>query len=82
MTAAGLVDTFTRGIDDAGGGIALWDNVGGAASPLTGAYPSRDTLFLPSSMTYFSAIPTGAAVDGRYPRLDRRPVRLGSLARA
>ena len=66
MTAAGLVDTFTRGIDDAGGGIALWDNVGGAASPLTGAYPARDTLFLPSSMTYFSAIPTGAAVDGRY----------------
>ncbi len=66
MTAGGLVDAFTRGIDDAGGGISLWDNVGGTASPLTGAYPARDTLFLPSSMTYFSAIPTGAVVDGRH----------------
>ncbi len=66
MTAGGLVNTFTRGIDDAGGGIALWDNAGGNASPLTGAYPARDTLFLPSSTTYFSAIPTGAVVDGRY----------------
>jgi Zinc carboxypeptidase len=66
MTGGGLVDAFVRGIDDASGGIALWDNVGGSASPLTGAYPARDTLFLPSSVTYFSAIPTGAVVDGRY----------------
>ena len=77
----GLVDAFTRGIDDAGGGIALWDNVGGAASPLTGAYPARDTLFLPSSMTYFSAIPTGAAVDGRYLGSTADTVRRGPLAR-
>ena len=67
MTDAGLVDAFTRALDDAGGGIALWDNVGGASSPLTGAYPARDTLFLPSNVTYFSATPAGAVVDGRYP---------------
>jgi hypothetical protein len=66
LTGGGLVNAFNRASDDAGGGIALWDNVGGAASPLTGAYPARDTLFLPSIVTYFSATPPGAAVDGRY----------------
>jgi hypothetical protein len=52
--------------DSAGGGIALWDNVAGAASPITGGYPSRDTLYLPSNVTFFSSVPTGSVVDGRY----------------
>jgi Zinc carboxypeptidase len=66
LTDGGLVDAFVRGLDDADGGIALWNNVGGAASPITGAYPARDTLFLPADMTYFSTVPSGAVVDGRY----------------
>ena len=56
---------LTQGSDGAGGGIALWDNVG-ASSPLTGAYPARDNLYLPSNVTWFASLPTGATVDGRY----------------
>ena len=37
---------LTQGSDGAGGGIALWANVG-AGSPLTGGYPAIDNLFLP-----------------------------------
>jgi hypothetical protein len=67
LTGAGLVTTpLTQGSDSAGGGLALWDNVGGLASPVTGAYPARDYLYLPSSITYFSAVPADAVVDGRY----------------
>jgi hypothetical protein len=67
ITGAGLVGgTFTQGVDGAGGGIALWTNVGGSASPITGGYPARDTFYLPSNVTYFSSLPTGAVVDGRY----------------
>ncbi len=36
-------------------------------SPITGAYPAADKLFLPSSTTYFSATPDGAIVDAQYP---------------
>ena len=56
---------LTQGSDGAGGGIALWDNAG-ASSPLTGAYPARDNLYLPSNVTWFESLPTGAMVDGRY----------------
>jgi zinc carboxypeptidase len=56
---------LTQGSDGAGGGIALWDNVG-TSSPLTGAYPARDNLYLPSNVTWFASVPTGATVDGRY----------------
>ncbi len=67
LTGAGLVGgTFTQGTQGAFGGIALWDRVGGTSSPLTGPYPGRDTLYLPSNITYFSELPTGAVVDGRY----------------
>lgn len=65
-SGAGLVDGFAQTSDGAFGGIALWRNVGGAASPITGAYPAQDTLYLPSNVTFFSTIPTGAIVDGRY----------------
>ena len=56
---------LTQGSDAAGGGIALWANVG-AGSPLTGGYPAIDNLYLPSNVTWFASLPTGAAVDGRY----------------
>jgi hypothetical protein len=68
VTGAGLVSgTFTHATtSDASGGIAVWNNVGGANSPLTGAYPAQDTLFVPSNIAYLNAIPTGAVVDGRF----------------
>jgi Zinc carboxypeptidase len=67
VTGAGLVSgAFTHGVDAADGGIAVWDNVGGSASPISGGFPARDTLFIPADMTYFSAIPSGAFVAGRY----------------
>ncbi len=56
---------LTQGSDGAGGGIALWANVG-AGSPLTGGFPAIDNLYLPSNVTWFASLPTGAAVDGRY----------------
>ena len=56
---------LTQGSDGAGGGIALWDNVG-ASGPLTGGYPATDNLYLPANVTWFSSLPTGATVDGRY----------------
>ncbi len=67
VPGAGLVaGAFTQGSAGAGGGIALWSNEGGSGSPVTGGYPAQDTLFLPSNITYFSALPTGAVIDGRY----------------
>jgi hypothetical protein len=67
LTAGGLVQgTFTQGSQTAYGGIARWDNIGGAASPVTGGFPEQDFLFLPSNVTYFTATPTGSEVDGRY----------------
>ncbi|HZG35643.1 MAG TPA: M14 family zinc carboxypeptidase [Gaiellaceae bacterium] len=67
LTGGALVNgTFTHASQGGFGGIALWENTGGTNSPLTGGYPVRDTLFLPSSVTYFDALPTGAVVDGRY----------------
>ena len=63
--AALVRGTLTQGADDAGGGIARWANVG-ANGPLTGGYDVEDNLYLPSTVTWFSKIPTGATVDGRY----------------
>ena len=60
-----VTGTFTQTSSSAGGGITSWNNVGGADSPLTGGYPATDFLFMPSNVTYFTAIPTGAVVDGR-----------------
>ena len=57
--------SLTPGSDPAGGGIARWSNVG-ANGPLTGGYTSTDNLYLPSNVTWFSTIPSGATVDGRY----------------
>jgi hypothetical protein len=57
--------SLTQGSDPAGGGIARWANVG-SSGPLTGGYSAIDNLYLPSNITWFSRIPTGATVDGRY----------------
>ena len=59
--------TFTQGTPRPSAAPPLWANTGGADSPLTGAFPAQDYLYLPSNVTYFSTIPTGASVDGRYP---------------
>ncbi|MGH2738028.1 MAG: M14 family zinc carboxypeptidase [Actinomycetota bacterium] len=56
---------LTQGSDSADGGIARWSNAG-AAGPLTGGFSSTDNLYLPANVTWFSSIPSGATVDGRY----------------
>ena len=66
MNDAGLLPSpLSQGSDAAGGGIAIWVN-DGADGPLTGGYPDEDFLYLPSNITYFSAVPNDASVDGRY----------------
>jgi Zinc carboxypeptidase len=60
-----LQGSLIQGTDAAGGGIARWANVG-SDGPLTGGYPASDNLFLPSDVTWFSKLPTGAVVDSRY----------------
>jgi hypothetical protein len=60
-----LVGTLTQSSDGADGGIARWTNAG-TGGPLTGGFPGTDNLYLPSNITWFSSIPTGAVVDGRY----------------
>lgn len=67
LNGSGLVSgSLTQSSQTAYGGIAVWDNAGGAASPVTGASPDQDTLYLPSNVTYFTATPAGSIVDGRY----------------
>jgi hypothetical protein len=58
--------SLTHESQPAGGGIAKWTNAG-ADGPLTGGYPAEDFLYLPRDVTYFTSVPAGAAVDGRYP---------------
>ena len=67
LSAASLVGgTLTQGSQSAYGGIALWANAGGSASPISGGYPSQDTMYLPQNTTYFTSVPTGAVTDGQY----------------
>jgi len=47
-------------------GIVYWDNAGGAASPLTGAYPARDTAIV-DPPTWLTAVPASFTVDARLP---------------
>ncbi|MBC6467309.1 M14 family zinc carboxypeptidase [Actinomadura alba] len=61
-----LVDgRITQASQSAGGGIARWAK-SEAASPLTGGYPTQDYLYLPTNVTYFTSLPNGATIDGRY----------------
>jgi Zinc carboxypeptidase len=48
-------------------GIVYWDNEGGAASPITGTYPSRDTAIM-DPPTWFTGVPATFSVDGRLPQ--------------
>ena len=50
-------------------GIVYWDNTGGAASVVTGAYPARDTAIV-DPPTWFTTVPAGFSVDGRLPLTD------------
>jgi hypothetical protein len=56
---------LTQATDAAAGGIAIWSNLG-IGGPVTGGFPVQDFLYLPSNITYFSAVPADATVDGRY----------------
>ena len=44
----------------------FWDNTGGAASPITGVYPSRDTAIV-DPPTWFTAVPSGWSIDANLP---------------
>jgi Zinc carboxypeptidase len=47
-------------------GIIYWDNTGGAASVITGAYPARDTAIV-DPPTWLPSVPSAWSVDGRLP---------------
>ena len=67
LSGAALVSgSLTQSSQNAYGGIATWANVGSTGSPISGAYPSQDTMYLPQQTTYFTSLPTGAVVDGQY----------------
>jgi predicted deacylase len=48
-------------------GIVYWENPGRSASPITGAYPARDTAIV-DPPTWLTAVPPGFVVDARLPR--------------
>ncbi|HEX5901552.1 MAG TPA: M14 family zinc carboxypeptidase [Actinomycetota bacterium] len=67
LVNATLVDAFAQAnVGNADGGIAIWNNVGGIASPLTGGFPAQDFLYVPDNINYFTAVPTDASIDGRF----------------
>jgi hypothetical protein len=47
-------------------GIVYWDNTGGAASIITGAYPARDTAIV-DPPTWLTAVPGAFTIDARLP---------------
>ena len=47
-------------------GIIWWDNVGGANSPVVGAYPARDTAIV-DPPAWFTTVPATMSVDARLP---------------
>jgi hypothetical protein len=47
-------------------GIIYWDNMGGAASVVTGAYPAQDTAIV-DPPTWLTGVPGTFTVDGRLP---------------
>ena len=67
QTGAGQFDgaALVEGLGGGGkSGIFNWENSGGAASVITGGYPSRDTLIM-DPITWFTAVPATASVDAR-----------------
>ncbi|MGH2994947.1 MAG: M14 family zinc carboxypeptidase [Gaiellaceae bacterium] len=63
---SGQLPGLATGSSTGGGqsGIFYWQNAGGAASVIVGAYPSQDTAIM-DPPTWFSTVPAGATVDGR-----------------
>ena len=47
-------------------GIVNWINQGGSSSPIVGTYPANDTAIM-DPPTWFTSVPGGFAVDGRFP---------------
>ena len=68
ITSGGLAAGLTAATRSGNGrsGIVFWDNTGGTASPITGAYPSRDTAIV-DPPTWFTAVPSGWSIDANLP---------------
>jgi hypothetical protein len=47
-------------------GIVRWDNTSGPSSPITGAYPARDTAIM-DPPTWLTTVPSTLTVDARLP---------------
>lgn len=60
-----LASPLIEGSQPADGGIATWTNTG-QDGPVTGGFAAQDYLYLPTDVTYFSSVPMGSTVDGRY----------------
>jgi hypothetical protein len=68
LSSAGLVTGLTAANRSGSGrsGIVTWNNEGGLNSPIVGSFPAQDTAIM-DPPTWFTAIPTTMAVDGRLP---------------
>jgi hypothetical protein len=68
LNGAGIVDTLSISTRSGSGRSAIvhWLNAGGAPSPITGAFPDRDTAIM-DPPTWFTATPSTFSVDGRFP---------------
>ncbi len=64
-----LLEAFGRvtpAFQDNASGVVFWDNEGGDSSPITGAYPARDTALVEDPV-WFTEVPDDVTVDGRLP---------------
>jgi hypothetical protein len=64
-----LIESFGRAtpaVQLDASGIVFWDNEGRDSSPITGAYPARDTGLVEDPV-WFTAVPADMTVDGRLP---------------
>jgi Zinc carboxypeptidase len=60
----------TRSVSDGGqSGIVRWQQVGGAANQVTGAYPAEDTA-IADPIAWFASVPASASVDARFAGAD------------
>ena len=80
-TGAGQFSGLTAATASGGGqsGIVYWNNTGGPASPIVGAYPSQDTA-IQDPPTWFTAVPASATVDARFPETNYFAAGLWRLA--
>ncbi len=67
-----LIETFGRVgavLQEDVSGIVYWNNEGAEISPITGAYPERDTALVEDPV-WFTDVPADVEVDGRLPGSD------------